>query len=123
MFRNTQYATMWLPLHSRVQYSVFYQLFLLFYLLAYSLQEFLKTRFTKCAQIRFILVISACTPTIQYRMVHFSYFCSFQSFPPTLDHLTQNWVQFIHFSSVEAQLPDSAVFRMLESIGPLWGEL
>ena len=32
----------------------------------------------------------------------FSNFVDFHAFPTTLDHLTQNWVQFIHFSSVEA---------------------
>ena len=32
----------------------------------------------------------------------FSNFDYFHMFPMTLDQLTQNWVQFIHFSSVEA---------------------
>ena len=31
--------------------------------------DFLKTRFTKCAQIQFISIISASTSTVQYRMV------------------------------------------------------
>ena len=42
----------------------------------------------------------------------FSNFGHFHMFSMTLDQLTQNWVQFIQFSSVEAQLPDSAVFHM-----------
>ena len=48
------------------------------------------------------VVYLACTTTIQYRMVYFSYFCVLLVISITLDHLTQNWVQFIHFSSVEA---------------------
>ena len=38
-------------------------------------RDFLRLRFTKCAQIWFISFISACTTTVQYRMVYFSYFC------------------------------------------------
>ena len=63
---------------------------------------FLKTRFTKYAQIWFISFISTCTTTVQYRMVFFSYFCVISVISITLDHLTQNWVYLIHFSPVEA---------------------
>ena len=44
-------------------------------------RDFLKTRFTKCAQIWFISIISACKATVQYRMVYFSYFlCNLNNF-------------------------------------------
>ena len=42
-------------------------------------RDFLKTRFTKCAQIQLISIISTCATTVQYRMV---YFVSFHSFWP-----------------------------------------
>ena len=43
-------------------------------------RDFLWLRFTKCAQIWFISIISACTTTIQYRMVYFVQFHSFWPF-------------------------------------------
>ena len=43
-------------------------------------RDFLKTRFTKCAQNSIILFKLACTTTVQYRMVYFVPFHSFWPF-------------------------------------------
>ena len=106
VFRTSQYATMWLPLHGSGTVLVFSIInssnFIHFTCLRVVSRDFLKTKFTKCAQIQLISIISTCATTVQYRMVYFSYFCVTLVIPITLDQPTQNWVQFIHFSSVEA---------------------
>ena len=69
-----------IPGYSISVFYHYYQYFIHFTCLHVVSRDFLKTRFTKCAQIWFILIISACTTTVQYRMVYFVPFYSFWPF-------------------------------------------
>ena len=69
-----------MPRYSIVFLISFPVIFISFTCLHVVSRDFLKIRFTKYAQIWFILVISACTSTVQYRMVYFSYFIHFSHF-------------------------------------------
>ena len=69
-----------IPGYSISVFYHYYQYFIHFTCLRVVSRDFLKTRFTKCAQIWFILIISACTTTVQYRMVYFVPFHSFWPF-------------------------------------------
>ena len=78
---NIQYAIMWLPLHAWVQYLLYFVTIPAILLDSVYLQTFSDT----------------------HAKFHvFSNFGHFHVFFTALDYLTQNWVQFIHFSSVEA---------------------